>query len=311
MSSKKVLVALGIIAIGAGAVTAHEPPGEIFYAVGLPDHAIPTLDGDKSDWDMIPSEYWVTREANFEETVIGTDVGDLSDFNSMHIMGWNEGTNKFYFMADVIDDVWDRDNEAQDDGFDLVIDADHSGGELWNSEWHALEPEDQIDLVFVTGQNYRFYVPPIDDYWVMILGRGFVRDDNFVTNGREVFTPEHMALGWSVDPGEHLAPGQSIFEVMVTPWENMYRGEDGEARSSIVDLEEELIVHVAYQFKDIDVAVEGERYSGGYDFPPLHNIWFNTSLHADFELLAVDAALFPTAVETDTWGRIKSDFITE
>jgi hypothetical protein len=316
MSAKKVLVVLGIVVIAASTVTAHEPPGDIFFGAGFPTHAIPVIDGDLSDWDMIPEAYWITRSDHLEETVIGGDTEiDLADFNAKHILGWNEGTNRLYVMADVVDDYLKRDKEDPstvdwDDGFDLMVDADHSGGDLWNSDWHAEEFEDQQDLVFVTGQNYRYYTPPLDGYYIFMLGRGFVGDDNFLTTGREIVYPEYLECGWTVT-GENYGPNTRTYEMMVTPWENMYRGEDGLERSTIVDLEVGSIVHVGYMYKDFDTAVTGERYSGSYDFPPLHNIWFNMSLLGDFELLEVEEDLYPTAVETDTWGRIKSDFLVE
>ena len=43
----------------------------------------------------------------------------------------------------------------------------------------------------------------------------------------------------------------------------------------------------------------------------MHDAWRNASLLADAELLPVDTSLFPTAVQQDSWGRIKTHFLTE
>jgi hypothetical protein len=315
MKVLKGLLALSLI-LGVNAAMAHEPPGVTYYAFEFPNHAIPTIDGDLSDWDMVPEAFWVTREADFEETVVGNDTEvRLDDFNVSHILGWNNDANRLYVTADVYDDYFKRDKEDPsgvdwDDGFDFIVDADHSGGDLWNGDWHAEEHDDQIDLIFVSGQNYRYYTPPLDGYYIFMLGRGFVGNDNFLTTGREIVAPSYLEVGWTVDAELH-GPGARTYEMMVTPWENMYRGEDGESRSTIVDLEAGKVLGIAYMFKDFDVPVEGERYSASYDFPPLHDTWRNSSLLADFELLEVDDSLFPTAVETDTWGRIKSDFLIQ
>jgi hypothetical protein len=309
------LLAVGLLTFGVNTADAHEPPGVTYFLFGFPNHAIPVIDGDVSDWAMVPEAFWVTREYDFEETVIGNDTEvNLADFNTKNISGWNDDANRLYTMADVVDDFFKRDKEDPsgvdwDDGFDFVVDADHSGGDLWNGDWHAEEHDDQIDLVFVTGQNYRYYVPPLDGYYIFMLGRGFVGNDNFLTTGRDILRPEHLAVGWSMTGTTTGEPNARVYEMMVTPWENMYRGDDGESRSTIVDLEPGTIIHLAYMYKDFDSAVEGERYSASYDFPPLHDTWRNSTLHADFEALEVDDSLFPTAVETDTWGRIKSDFI--
>jgi hypothetical protein len=302
------------VIVGVSAAWAHQPPGVVNYAFAFPTSAIPTMDGDLSDWDIVPEAYWITRENHLVETVIGNDTEvRLDDFNARHILGWNEQTNRMYVIADIFDDYFKRDKEDPqnvdwDDGFDFIVDADHSGGDLWNAEWHAEEHADQIDLVFVNGQNYRLYTPPLDGYYIFMLGRGFVGNDNFLTDGRTVTMPQYLELGWSVD-AELYAPGPRTYELMFTPWENMYRGEGADTRSTIVDLDVGKIVHVGFEYKDFDVPVEGERYSAAYDYPPTHDIWRIAELLGDFELLDVDTELFPSAVETDTWGRIKSDFL--
>ena len=311
----KALMMIGVF-VGVSAVSAHEPPGVTYFAFEFPTSAIPVIDGDLSEWDIVPEAFWVTREADFEETVIGNDTEvRLDDFNVKHILGWSEGTNRLYMSADVFDDYFKRDKEDPsgvdwDDGNDFIVDADHSGGDLWNGDWHAEEHDDQLDLVFVTGQNYRYYTPPLDGYYIFMLGRGFVGNDNFLTTGREILAPQYLEVGWAVD-AELYGEGTRTYEYMVTPWEMMYRGEDGESRSTIVDLEVGTIIHIGYMYKDFDVPVEDERYSASYDFPPLHDTWRNAELLADFELLELDTDLFPSAVETDTWGRIKSDFLIE
>jgi hypothetical protein len=68
------------------------------------------------------------------------------------------------------------------------------------------------------------------------------------------------------------------------------------------------IIHVGSLTKDYD---ESESYEGSYDFPPVHNVWRNANLMADMELLPVDGAAFPTAVAQDSWGRIKTHFLTK
>ena len=311
----KALLTLGVF-IGVSAASAHEPPGVVNFAFAFPTNAIPTMDGDLSDWDMVPEAYWITREDHLEETVIGNDTElRLDDFNARHVLAWNEQTNRMYTFADVVDDYLKRDKEDPsgvdwDDGYDFIVDADHSGGDLWNSDWHAEEHDDQIDLVFVNGQNYRMYTPPLDGYHIFMLGRGFVGNDNFLTDGRTISMPQYLEFGWSVE-GENYGPNTRTYELMFTPWENMYRGEDGEARSTIVDLEVGRIIHAGMEYKDFDVPVEDERYSAAYDWPPTHDIWRIAQVLGDFELLDVDTDLFPSAVESDTWGRIKSDFLIE
>ena len=73
---------------------------------------------------------------------------------------------------------------------------------------------------------------------------------------------------------------------MVTPWEFLSLG--GPDSSTIVDLEEGKIIHVGFLFKDYDTS---EAYEGSYDFPPMHEVWRNVDLAADFMLLPIAADL--------------------
>jgi hypothetical protein len=42
------------------AVTAHDPPGTIFPMWQWPASHLPVLDGDLSEWQVIPEEFWFT-----------------------------------------------------------------------------------------------------------------------------------------------------------------------------------------------------------------------------------------------------------
>ena len=55
MSRKAILGLVCALAMGmATMVSAHTPEGEIFFAVQFPDDYIPQMDGDISEWDVVP-----------------------------------------------------------------------------------------------------------------------------------------------------------------------------------------------------------------------------------------------------------------
>jgi len=310
MKALRGFLALSLIVGGASLASAHEPPGEVYYAFGWPANAVPAVDGDISEWEIVPEEFWLTLENDMEETVrgIGTDF-DLADFNMREVISWNDETNRVYSVCDVVDDYLHNSREEHanynwDDEWHFVLDADHSGGDLFNGDWGALPEEERRQLYYTTGQLYSMLVPPLSGYWnfMYIEATGWWMHD-----GQSILTPEYQEMGWA-RTGENLGPGTYKYEMKVTPWQHL--DWTGPAASVEVDLEEGLIIHIGTLYKDYDVS---DSYEGSYDFPPIHNVWRNANLLGDFELLAVDTELFPpgTAVESDTWGRIKAQMLTE
>ncbi len=264
------------------------------------------MDGDLSDWDLVPEEYLLSLENDFEETVrgVGTDL-DLDDLNITACLAWNKETNRIYNMAHVVDDnlrnsrdVIDQFN--YDDEWHFVVDADHSGGELYHGEWADRFEND----LFSTGQLYSLMVPPINGFyhWMYIGGWWLTQ------GGRGTCCPELYESGWD-RIGETGGPGEYMFEQKVSPWS--YLSREGPGQSTMITLEEGMIIHAGLLWKDYDI---GEIYEGSYDFPPIHNIWRNADLLADFVLLPVDGETAElrmeasTAVKQDSWGAIKRSF---
>ena len=309
MKATRILFAVGFVAALCTGLAAHEPADVTYFAFGFPAHALPVADGDLSDWDMVPESYEINLGEDFFETVrgIGTDL-DFSDINIKNIIGWNEETNRIYSMSSVIDDLLHNKRETPsghnwDDDINFIVDADHSGGDLYEGTMHDLSDEDRLKVEYTTGQLYTALVPPIDGWWLFM----YHHDTEFawLTDGKTTPSPDYLEVGWS-RTGESDGPGTYTYEFKVTPWEFLdYQGLGGSIET---DLEVGNIIHIGYVFKDYDT---DDSYEGSYDFPPVHNVWRNANLAGDFELAPVDLSMFPTAVETDSWGRIKSQFFTE
>lgn len=287
---------------------AHNPPDEVFFAFQFPVNAVPFIDGDLSDWNMVPRDPF---EISFEngrirESVRGDAGNDPSDFSARSVWAWCEATNRIYSMAAVVDDNLNnnRDDPSSynfDDGWQFVLDADHSGGFMFDSDWNNLPQEEARQLFYSTGQVWQIHVAPIDGYWAF----AFIEGTNWMTTSRELPFPEYVEIGWSRS-GFTGGPGQYTYEIKLTPWQRW--DWDGPAQSTIVDLQEGGIIHCGSLFKDYDLS--DERYDGDYDFPE-NAIWWNASRMTDVSLLPVDKTLFPTAVERDSWGRMKARFLAE
>ena len=311
MKMLRFFLVLTLVVGGISIGVAHEPPGEVYFGVQFPVNAVPAIDGDLSDWDMIPRDVYEINMENgdIQEAVRGDAGNDLSDFNARAMWAWNEETNRVYSFADVVDQVLNNNRDDPtvfnwDDDWHFVLDADHSGGDGYNGDWNDLAEDEKRDLFFTTMQLWQIHVPPIDGYWAF----KYIEATDWETTGRELPFPEYAQIGWA-RTGETGGPGTYQYEIMMTPWENW--NWDGPDQSTIVDLEVGSIIHVGSLAKDYDD--NDGRYDGSYDFPPVHNVWRNANLMADLELLEVDSSIFSgaTAVEEDSWGRIKAHYLLE
>jgi len=128
----------------SNAAFSHAPPGELYFAVQFPDGLTPTMDGDLSDWDIVPIDPYTIRNDRLYSPVaeiqpVGRGEIDVSDINIRHILGWNDSANKLYFMSEVFDNVHDADRENpsafwQDDAWEVEVNPDHTPTEEHNLE---------------------------------------------------------------------------------------------------------------------------------------------------------------------------------
>ena len=314
MKAIKGLFIVNIVVGMSSIVSAHQPPGEMFPTFQFPAQALPTIDGDLSDWDMVPEKYWITLTSHFAETRrgIGTDF-DLADVDIKAVIGWSPANNRVYMMAEVIDDVLHnkRSDPAWfnwDDEWNFVIDADHSDGDFvdMSLDWNTMLDTRTEDTVFTSGQNYSIQVPPIDGYWNWLYIGGWW----LTQNGRGTCCPDLLEAGWTRE-GESDGPGRYSFELKVTPWEFL-SFVNGLAGSRDITLEEGQIIHAGFMYKDYDH--DSAVYDGSYDFPPFHDIWHGADLLADFSLTPIDPDVqwgfeLPVLTMPDLTGR-EGDIVT-
>lgn len=275
-----------------GAIWAHVPEGVQYYVFQWPDEHIPTVDGDLSDWDIVPDVYFITHE-NFSEDVKGLGVAfDASDWEVKYIASYNVTANRMYFMTRVFDD-----NCHPGDYWEVTIDADHSG-ENQMAWFTDLTTEEADRLGGAYGQTYKTYpVAPNET-------RGWIWS---FTTAKWILEPEWFEFAVTLD-----APleGEGIYkqEVSCHAWDDLdYHGADV---SDIHIFEEGQIIGMCYQIADNDGNEGGyDGYwtlGGGASAPQFEYVL------TDFLLAPIDAAVswpdVPSAVKANSWGRIKSTF---
>ena len=100
----------------AEAIQVEEPGFKVFQ---FPQDRIPRIDGDFSDWDMVPESYVITTESMWDDS--GKHKGiDKSTLDIKVKVGWVKGLNRLYFYYEAYDDFWDFNQlELRNDNFYL------------------------------------------------------------------------------------------------------------------------------------------------------------------------------------------------
>src|SRR5678815_3418280 len=110
---------------------ALERPGVEYKIFQFPPDKIPTIDGKKDDWAIVPASYAIGMD-QLKETVKGRGFQyDRKDLDVTVKVGWVKGLNRLYFLYEAYDNFWDfRRADRHNDIFELVVDGDLSGGPL-------------------------------------------------------------------------------------------------------------------------------------------------------------------------------------
>ena len=254
----KTFALCAVLGLSAGLpfAAALEKPGVTYPVFQFPADKIPRIDGDASDWAMVPESY-----------VIGTD--QLHDDSKKHPapdprtlevrvrVGWVKGLNRLYFLYEAFDDYWDFAQPGlHNDTFELVVDGDASGGPLIDKSRHdfwtadhvgraAATPDDRISeaeahwaIQGVHAQNYHIFTPALNKDWAMVWGPPtWIKELPWA----------NAATSHHFKPGE---PGRLTLEFWITPFD--YAGPEGPARAVESVLRENKIIGLAWAVIDYD-----------------------------------------------------------
>ena len=90
---------------------------------------MPRIDGDASDWAMVPESYVVGTD-QLKDTVRGTK-NDPANLDVRLKVGWVKGLNRLYFLYEAYDNYWDFGMPGMhNDILEIMIDGDASGGPI-------------------------------------------------------------------------------------------------------------------------------------------------------------------------------------
>lgn len=243
------IIRLLVVAVLAGAAIqqaqAFARPDREYRIFQFPRTAIPRIDGDFSDWDMVPDSYAIGLSELYDTHGGRGTALDPKEFDLTVKVGWVNGENRLYFYLEAYDDSWDfTDAGLRQDIFELVVDADLSGGPFIKEDNGNLNKLPVSDLHFkghgAHAQNYHIFTPVRHGKdWAMVWGATpWIKD----------FPYANVAYDYDFAPGES---GVLRMEFYITPFD--YASPEGIAASVVSRLREDELIGMSWCMIDFDV----------------------------------------------------------
>lgn len=218
---------------------ALQRPDVEFKIFQFPADRIPRIDGDPSDWSIVPETYAIggdqlrkTRGAPIEKQDLEVKVK----------VAWVKGLDRLYFLYEAYDNYWDFDGHSRhNDIFEVVVDGDLSGGPLIASR-HPHASLAGADAFFqfqgVHAQNYHIFTPAPERDWAFVWGcQPWIKELPWA----------NAAYNFNFKHGES---GKLILEFWITPFD--YAPADGPARAVVSKLVENKLIGLSWAVLDYD-----------------------------------------------------------
>lgn len=287
----KTVIALLILYFFWLSVNAIERGDTIFRIFQFPADMIPRIDGNKDDWSMVPESYLIGTDQLRDDSGKHDSI-DRSTLDVKVKVGWVKGLNRLYFLYEAYDDYWDFSLPGlHNDTYEVVVDADLSGGPLIDQEHRDVWTSEAV------GTERSIMDPRIDlmeDHWA----RHGVHAQNY-----HIFTPaegKDWTLAWGVQPwikelpyanaacNYHFMPGDSgklILEFWITPFD--YAGSEGPVRAVESVLDENKMIGLCWAIIDYDDVNQKEN-NGFWNLSEKHTMYGNASHLCAFRLMPLE-----------------------
>jgi PKD domain len=261
-------------------------PETNFKIFQFPADRIPTVDGKIDDWAMVPDSYLVGTDQLIDDSK-KFKAPDPKTLDVKVRVGYIKGINRLYFLYEAYDNYWDFDRtDLHSDTFEIVIDADLSGGPLID-ERHPNKDLDRWDAFYtfhgVHAQNYHTFTPALGKDWTMLWGpQQWLKELPY----------SNYAYNYNFKPGE---AGKLIFEFWVTPFD--YADADGPGRSIESKLVENKKIGLSWAIIDYD-DVNARGNNGFWNLSTKHTMYGEASELVAFKLMPLEPQ-FQKKLEAD------------
>ncbi|MDP9050059.1 MAG: PKD domain-containing protein [Acidobacteriota bacterium] len=257
-------------------ISATQPKLPSFKVFQFPADKIPRIDGDPTDWAIVPDSYAITL-AEMHDDEHKHAAPDPKDLDIKVKVGWIKGLNRLYFLYEAYDNYWDfADPGLHNDTFELVVDGDRSGGPLI-PRFRNNPDQDEWDAHFsmhgVQAQNYHIMTPHEGKDWAMAWG---------CQPWDKRLPYANTAQNYNFRPGQS---GHYIMEFYITPFD--YAGCEGPQRSIESELYEDKFIGLSFAVIDYDGSPDGKN-NGFWNLSPEHTMYGNSTYLREFRLMPLD-----------------------
>jgi hypothetical protein len=299
-----VFLVLGLVLFTFAVGSAHLRPDVNFAAVQVPigvdgivDYA---PDGNLNEWENVPSIFWVTQD-DLVETVRNIGDPDASNLAVRVIVGWSPLNNQIIMMEDRFDDAFFGTFDGYQETIEFVIDTDHSADpKFFNVQDIGLDP-DRYSGALTQNYRYQLWNEPPADLWLW-------------GGAPWAAVPPYAGIGWSFDGDVNGGAGSLSMEMYMTAFDDLPNPSTGPDSPEVLfhNLVAGEIIGLGFALQDADDP-ENTRYGGYWTNGGDTELYIKATSLVDYTLLGWNADLWvvgdgPTAVQEDSWGRIKSTF---
>lgn len=296
-----VVIMAGLLVELTGTVHAHVGD-KLFSFFELTDEDLARIDlhdGSTDDWRDVLGEPSLTAS---EFYIAGGDapVYDPADLDFQIWLGWHQATNRIYVAMECSDNAYVNQyggragstHMSLHDSMQFAIDGDHSGGEydFVPNDFSTLD--EFLQVTQAQAQNYYAIARTPDAHYIN-LGYGF---DDWYTQ------PPYVDGGGGITSE---APVISVVEFYVTPYDRLVK--DSPEQTMISALLPGKVIGFFLGVIDYDRAPK--EFHAGYAVYPSLRTQFTADFFADGVLVGAEGmAPEISAMESDSWGRIKASF---
>lgn len=220
----------------------------------FPQNLIPTIDGDFSEWDIVPDSYIIGIKELVNTKFSEGKPQDPKNFDLNVKVAWVKDLNRLYFFIDAYDNYWDfADLGLKQDIFELVVDADMSGGPFIYKNNKNVDKVPLSELYFrghgASAQNYHVFTPANNKDWAMVWGN---------TPWLKEFPYAQSAIKYDF---KHSEKGHLKMEFYISPYD--FASFDGPTSSVPSKLLENQLIGLSWSVLD---------YDGGGKFEAFRNL---------------------------------------